>query len=159
MLSSAADALPAGEGWRVPQDEYAGSSRGPMRLKRTIAAVVALASMALATDGLAQGVAAPSAEALRVTWRPREYGVVPAIEGEVQNDSPFRVSAVRLRVEGFDASGQSVGETSTWTFGNIAPGGRGHFVVPPLPRATTYRITVSAFDRVSREQPASPQSP
>ena len=65
----------------------------------------------------------------------------------------------QLRVEGYDAGGQSVGETSTWTFGNIAPGGRGHFVVPPLPRATTYRITVSAFDRVSRQEPSNIQSP
>lgn len=127
--------------------------------KRMISVVIALALMALATDGLAQGTTAPSGEGLRVTWQPRAYGVLPAIEGQVQNDSPFRVSAVRLRVEGFDASGQSVGETSTWTFGNIAPGGRGHFVVPPLPRATTYRITVSAFDRVSREELSSTQSP
>lgn len=110
-------------------------------------------------DVLAQGAAAPSVDALRVTWQPRQYAVVPAIEGYVQNDTAFRVSSVRLRVEGFDADGQSVGETSTWAFGTIPPGGRGHFVVPPVPRATTYRITVAAFDRVSREEPPSTQSP
>jgi hypothetical protein len=120
--------------------------------------VSVLACLTSATDGLAQGTAAPS-EALRVTWQPRQYGVRPAIEGQVQNDTQFWVSAVRLSVEGFDASGQPVGQTSTWTFGNIAPGGRGHFVVPPLPRATTYRITVTSFDRVSRQEPVSTQSP
>jgi hypothetical protein len=120
--------------------------------------VIMLAFMTWATDGLAQGTAAPS-EALRVTWQPRQYGVRPAIEGQVQNDTQFWISAVRLSVEGFDASGQSVGHTSTWTFGNIAPGGRGHFVVATLPGATTYRITVSAFDRVSRQEPAGTQSP
>jgi hypothetical protein len=120
--------------------------------------VIVLAFMTSATDGLAQGTAGPS-EALRVTWQQREYGVRPAIEGQVQNHTQFWISAVRLSVEGFDASGQPVGQTSTWTFGNIAPGSRGHFVVPPLPRATTYRITVSAFDRVSRQEPVSTQSP
>lgn len=123
-------------------------------------AIVALALLAgLATDVLAQGTAAPSADALRVTWQPRQYTVVPAIEGYVQNDTVFRVSSVRLRVEGLDGSGQSVGETSTWAFGTIPPGGRGHFVVPTVPGATTYRITVSSFDRVSREQLPDTQSP
>jgi hypothetical protein len=112
-----------------------------------------------ATDVLAQGTAAPTVDALRVTWQRRQYTVVPAIEGYVQNESPFRVSAVRLRVEGFDASGQTVGETSTWAFGTIPPGGRGHFVVPTVPGATTYRITVAAFDRVSREPLPDTQSP
>src|SRR5687767_8992417 len=84
---------------------------------------------ASATDGMAQGTGTPSGDALRVTWQPRQYAVVPVIEGYVQNDTVFRVSSVRLRIEGFDGSGQSVGETSTWTFGTIAPGGRGHFVV------------------------------
>jgi hypothetical protein len=77
--------------------------------------------------------------------------VVPALEGRVQNDLPFRITAVRLRVEGFDDAGQPVGETSTWAFGSIPAGGQGHFVVPPLPRAATYRITVAGFDRVARE--------
>jgi hypothetical protein len=123
-----------------------------------LSGVIVLTLMALATDGLAQGATA-AGETLRVTWQRREFGVLPAIEGQVQNDSRFWVSAVRLRVEGFDGSGQSVGQTSTWTFGNIAPGGRGYFVVPSLAGATTYRITVSAFERISREEPVSTQSP
>ena len=123
-------------------------------------AIVALTGVpGFATDALAQGTAAPSADGLRVAWQPRQYTVVPAIEGYVQNESVLRVSAVRLRVEGLDASGQSVGETSTWAFGTIPPGGRGHFVVPTVPGATTYRITVAAFDRVSREQLPDTQSP
>jgi hypothetical protein len=121
--------------------------------------LLALVVSASPADVGAQPTAAPPADALRVTWQPREYAVVPAIEGYVQNDTPFRVSSVRLRVEGFDANGQPVGETSTWAFGSIAPGGRGHFVVPPVPRAATHRITVSGFDRVSREEPPGSQSP
>jgi hypothetical protein len=120
---------------------------------------LALLLSASTSVALAQGIGTPSDEGLRVTWQPRQYAVVPVIEGYVENVTAFRVSAVRLRIEGFDASGQSVGETSTWTFGSIAPGGRGHFVVPPVPRASTYRITVASFDRVSREEPAGTQSP
>jgi hypothetical protein len=122
-----------------------------------ISLIVVTVLIALSTDAWAQSMTAVPVDAFQVTWQPRQYGVLPAIEGHVHNDTAYRVSAVRLRVEGFDASGQSVGQTSTWTFGNIAPGGRAHFVVAPLPGATTYRITVSAFDRVSREEPA--QSP
>jgi hypothetical protein len=77
----------------------------------------------------------------------------------VENHSAFRVNSVRLRVEGFDGNAQAVGETSTWVFGSIPPRGRGHFVVPPVPRATTHRITVAGFDRVSREEPVDTQSP
>ena len=122
------------------------------------APLAVLLVLVLATGALAQSPST-SADVLRVTWQPRPYSVVPTIEGEVQNDSAFWVSSVRLQVEGFDASGQSVGQTSTWTFGNIAPGGRGHFVVPTLPRAATYRINVSGFDRVSRGVPSSIESP
>jgi hypothetical protein len=132
-------------------------TRTDMLLTCTILMLAVL--LGSATDVLAQGTAAPSSDALRVTWQPRQYTVVPAIEGYVQNESVFRVSAVRLRVEGFDASGQSVGETSTWAFGTIPPGGRGHFVVPTVPGATTYRISVASFDRVSREQLPDTQSP
>jgi hypothetical protein len=107
--------------------------------------------MVSVTGAGAQGAGESSAPPFRVTWQPRAYGVVPALEGRVQNDLPFRITAVRLRVEGFDDAGQPVGETSTWAFGSIPAGGQGHFVVPPLPRAATYRITVAGFDRVARE--------
>jgi hypothetical protein len=127
-------------------------------MTRSAPPLAVLLLLILATGALAQSPST-SADALRVTWQRRPYSVVPAIEGEVQNDSAFWVSAVRLQVEGFDASGEPVGQTSTWTFGNIAPGGRGYFVVPTLPRAATYRISVSAFDRVSRGEPSSIQSP
>jgi|RhiMetdeSRZDD1v2_1073273.scaffolds.fasta_scaffold2117636_1 hypothetical protein len=111
-------------------------------------------SMTVADAG---GFIEPSASAFRVTWQPRAYGMMPGLEGRVENDSSFRVNAVRLRVEGFDDAGQPVGETSTWVFGSIPARGQGHFVVPSIPRAATYRITVSAFDRVAREDP--PQGP
>ncbi len=127
--------------------------------KRALSGAVVLMVVALAGTALAQDPNAASEETLRVTWQPRAFGVVPTLEGQVQNDSRFWVSAVRLRVEGFDEGGEPVGERSAWTFGNIAPGGRGYFVVPSLPRAKTYRITVSGFDRVSGGIPRAPESP
>jgi len=65
----------------------------------------------------------------RVSWKPSTHRVASRIEGHVYNDSPYRVTAVRLRVQGVDA------ETS--------------FVVEAIPGAVTYRIAVLAFDVVS----------
>jgi hypothetical protein len=144
--------------WRGTAQQRFPWRRRLKRMTRLAPSLVALLVLLLAAGAFAQSPST-SADALRVTWQPRPYSVVPSIEGEVQNDSPFWVSAVRLQVEGFDASGEPVGQTSTWTFGNIAPGGRGHFVLPPLPRAATYRISVSAFDRVSRGAPPGIESP
>jgi hypothetical protein len=127
------------------------------RLRLDVACVAgALSLLASITLADARGTIEPSDAGFRVTWQRREYGVKPALEGRVENASPFRVNAVRLRVEGFDGAGHPVGETSTWVFGSIPAGGQGHFVVPTIPGAATYRITVAAFDRVAREEPQSP---
>ena len=130
-------------------------------MRRRLRVYVASVAGALALTGSmptadAGGTTEPSASVpFRVTWEQRTYGVA-GLEGRVQNDSPFRVNSVRLRVEGLDDAGQPVGETSTWVIGSIPARGQGHFVVRPIPRAVTYRITVSAFDRVAREEPQSP---
>lgn len=99
-------------------------------------------------------VASPSD--FRVTWQRRAYSVAGGFEGRVQNESAFRVTAVRLRIEGVDEGGNAVGETSTWVFGSIPARGQGHFVFPAIPRAVTYRVTVAGFDRVAREDVQSP---
>jgi hypothetical protein len=91
-----------------------------------------------------------------VTWERRAYSAAGGLEGRVQNDSFYRVNSLRLRIEGLDEAGNAVGETSTWVFGSIPAHGQGHFVAPSIPRAVTYRITVTGFDRVAREEPQSP---
>ncbi|HEX3175603.1 MAG TPA: FxLYD domain-containing protein [Methylomirabilota bacterium] len=126
-----------------------------MNRTRDVVVAALLALLAAPVASHAQ-TATDGARPFRVTWERRAYGVRPALEGEVANDSEFRINSVRLRIEGFDDDGQPVGETSTWAFGSIPAHGQGHFVAPAIPRATTYRITVTGFNRVAREDVQSP---
>jgi hypothetical protein len=114
----------------------------------TLIGAITLAHAAGASEAL------PSA--FRVTWQRRAYSVAGGFEGRVENDTPYRVSSVRLRIEGLDEGEHRVGETSTWVFGSIPARGLGFFVFTGIPRAVTYRISVISFDRVAREEPQSP---
>jgi len=88
----------------------------------------------------------------QVRWAPPTAGVVSSIKGSVFNDSPYRVTDVRLQVEGLDADRHSIGRTLVWAFGDIAPGGETSFVAEPMPGAVNYRITVVSYDLVSLGQ-------
>ena len=76
----------------------------------------------------------------------------PTISGTVYNGSSYRVTNVRLRVEGLDAEGKLVGHRLTWAYGSISPGATTSFVVERVSSATDYRITVQSFDLVSMGQ-------
>jgi hypothetical protein len=88
----------------------------------------------------------------RVSWAPPTDGVVSSIKGSVFNDSPYRVTDVRLQIEGLDPDRQPVGRTLAWAMGDIAPGGETFFVAEPVPGAVGYRITVVSYDLVSLGQ-------
>lgn len=83
-----------------------------------------------------------------MSWESRKHGTTPALEGYVYNDWVFRVSDVRLRIEGLDADSRPVGETVAWTFHSIAPGDRAYFVSPTVAGAAGYRVTVAWFNVV-----------
>ena len=51
----------------------------------------------------------PAADAFRVSWQRETDPVAPRIVGRVHNDSPFRVTDVRLEVQGLDANRQGRG--------------------------------------------------
>jgi hypothetical protein len=85
-----------------------------------------------------------------VSWAPGHLS--DRIEGRVRNGSRFRVTDVRLQVEGLDADGQPVGRMFVWAFGDIRPGGETSFVVDGMRGAATYRIAVDSFDIVSGPQ-------
>jgi hypothetical protein len=84
-----------------------------------------------------------------VSWGPETDHVTSRIEGRVHNDTGFRVTDVRLQVEGLDADRHPVGRTFAWALGDIAPGGATSFVAERMPAAVTYRIVVYSFDVVS----------
>ncbi|MGH7392221.1 MAG: FxLYD domain-containing protein [Candidatus Rokuibacteriota bacterium] len=108
-----------------------------------------LALVLLATAARGQSQDSRASGWFRVSWERPVYSLVPRIAGQVHNDSPFRVTAVRLRVEGLDADSRPVGQAFVWALGAIEPGGRTTFAVEPMPGAVTYRIAVASFDVVS----------
>jgi hypothetical protein len=85
----------------------------------------------------------------RVSWVPPTDGVVSTIKGSVFNDSPYRVTNVRLQLEGLNADHHPVGRRLAWAVGDIESGGETFFAAEPLPGAVSYRITVVSYDLVS----------
>jgi hypothetical protein len=77
----------------------------------------------------------PATGSFRVRWEPRMDGPAGRIQGHVYNDSPLRVTDVRLRVEGLSADDHPVGKTFAWALGDIVPGGETTFVVDGMPGA------------------------
>jgi len=108
-----------------------------------------LALMVVATTSWSQEQRAPATDAFRVSWEQEADPVTRRIEGRVHNDSRFRVTDVRLQVEGLDAGSRSVGRTYAWALGDIAPGEDTSFFTEAVPGAVTYQITVISYDVVS----------
>ena len=85
------------------------------------ALAVGLAVVLLATAASAQD---HPAGAFKVRWEPRGAGGVPMIDGLVHNDSPYRVTNVRLQIEGLDAGDRPVGLALAWRSGTSLRAGR-----------------------------------
>jgi hypothetical protein len=122
-------------------------------IERSLTVAVALILAVSTTPAWAQNFGGSPAPWFHVTWNNRGYGSVPTIEGYVQNASPFRVTNVRLQIDGLDGGGRSVAQAFGWTFGDIAPGDRGYFTAPAIPGATAYQISVASFDVISSGGP------
>ena len=122
-------------------------------IERSLTVAVALIVAVSTTPAWAQNFGGSPAPWFHVTWNNRGYGSVPTIEGYVQNASPFRVTNVRLQIDGLDGGGRPVAQAFGWTFGDIAPGDRGYFTAPAIPGATAYQISVASFDVISSGGP------
>src|SRR5207245_9913378 len=66
---------------------------------------------------------------------PRGLGVA----GYVYNGLPWRITNVRLRVDGVDANGTVTASASGWVVGAVKAGDRGYFYVSLLASATGSR--------------------
>ena len=117
--------------------------------RRSLVPAVALVLLATTAWGQVVDPAAPGW--FRVSWTPPE-GAVSTLKGSVFNDSPYRVTDVRLQIEGLDAERHPVGHRLAWAIGDIVPGGETWFAAEPLPGAVTYQITVVSYDLVSLGQ-------
>lgn len=106
----------------------------------------------LTTAASAQSGDALARQWFRVRWTPPTEGTTPTLAGHVFNGSPYRVTDVRLRVEGFSADHRRIGQVFTWALGDIDAGGESPFSVEAIPGAVTYQVDVVSFDLVSRER-------
>jgi hypothetical protein len=124
--------------------------------RRRARAVVLFATILLlsltATAGWGQDEPQTRTSWFRVSWHWRPGALPSSIEGSVYNDSPFRVTDVRLQVEGLDTQNHHVGERLAWAIGDIVPGGDTAYVTETIPGAVDYRVTVVSFDLVARER-------
>jgi hypothetical protein len=115
--------------------------------------------MVLALAALVVGSAVPGAAAelqplntgwervFTVNWQPAEYRGRPAVEGYVNNVSPYHTGNIRVLIESLDAAGKVTNQHIAWLPGDMVGGGRLFFQVPTAP-APAYRVRVFSYDRI-----------
>lgn len=85
--------------------------------------------------------------------RPPPYLSGSVATGRVTNDSNYRLTNVRLRLDAADAAGQPLAPTFGWVQGDVPARGRGWFRILVPPNAATLSVSVVGFDLVSIESP------
>lgn len=117
-------------------------------------AAALLVAVLLAASSSAQD-ATPSGTFLRVQWHVIELPepVHIKLEGYVYNDSPIRVTDVRLHVVERDSAARAVGEAWGWVFGDVPARDSAYFAIPLETVADTYDVAVVSFDGVANEAP------
>jgi hypothetical protein len=93
----------------------------------------------------------PSTTTLMAGWERRftvEWTVTPEhngfrrVEGHVSNLDGERAQSLRLLARAVDSQGQVQGQQITWVQGGLGGFGRANFVIPRLPEANSYVVTV-----------------
>ncbi len=97
----------------------------------------------------AQGEGVPAGPGFRVESEAKGGPRGWIVSGYVYNDSIYRLTNVRLRVDVLDDSGRIIEHGMGWVFGDLPQGDRAYFVVPVPVKGTSYRVTVDSFNRVS----------
>ncbi len=132
-------------------------SHTPVVMMRILTFGLALALLATTAWGQTRPTGEEGAQTwFRVSWAPPTDGA-GTLKGSVFNDSQYRVTDVRLQIEGLDADRHLVGRRLAWAIGDIPAAGETFFTTEPLPGAVNYRITVISWDLVSLDR--APQAP
>jgi hypothetical protein len=101
------------------------------------------------TDGAAQPLTPhfPAWERyFDVSWEPFERRGRPWLSGYVVSKYGATASRVKLLVESLDSAGQIVGQRVEWLGSTVPVFSRAYFEVPAPQPASTYRVSVFAFD-------------
>src|SRR4026207_1611168 len=68
-----------------------------------------------------------------VNWQPSQYRGKPAVEGYVNNISPYSTTNIRIIVDSMGAGGQVTHQQIAYLPGDLLGGGRIFFQVPTQP--------------------------
>jgi hypothetical protein len=132
-----------------------------MAMRRRVFAITAVVSVLAAATGVAAQTLAPHLPGweryFTVSWEPFERRGQPYLGGYLVSSYGVMATRVQLLVDSLDASGQIVGQRVEWLPGGNLPGfSRTYFEVPIRQRASSYRVSVYAFDFVQSAQIESP---
>ena len=74
----------------------------------------------------------------------------PVVSGYIYNmNGGLPAGSMQLSIERLNATGQVIGNSSTWVLGGVPAGSRAYFSAPVEP-AESYRVQVLSFDWVGR---------
>jgi hypothetical protein len=121
--------------------------RGRGRAMRPVAVLLALLGASSAGLAGAQVSGRPAEQDLRLQWAAGEdRRGRPVVTGYIYNQrAGSYATSVRLLVEALDTSGQVVGSTTGFVFGDVPPSDRSYFEVKAPAKAASYRVTVQTF--------------
>jgi len=122
--------------------------RSPMR-RRVLVTVAVLGVLATATVVLAQQLTPhfPAWERyFTVSWQTFERQGRPYLSGYVTNQYGAGAGRVQLLIDALDGSNRVVAQRVEWLAGDVGPFSRRYFEVPAPQPASTYRVSVFAFD-------------
>ena len=130
-----------------------------MRLR--VLAITALVGTLVASTGVAAQSLTPHFPAweryFTVSWEAFERSRRPYRGGYIASSFGVTATRVQLLVDGLDSSGQIVAQRVDWLGGGNLPGfSRTYFEVPIRQQASSYRVSVFAFDFVQSAQIESP---
>ena len=83
-------------------------------------------------------------------WQAGERHGQAVVYGHIFNNAGFTAANVRLLVEGLDDKGQVLSQSIGWLGTQLTAGTTAPFEVPAAARASTYRVSVFAFDWLQR---------
>jgi hypothetical protein len=128
-------------------------SRGRLDIVVSCALLAATLTLFPAAAALAQ-VASDLAAALHVDLdESQPYLPGPRATGHVTNDSSYRLTNVRLRLDATDAAGQALPPAFGWVSGDVPAHGQGWFRIQVPPNAVHLSVSVIGFDLVSVQSP------
>ena len=111
--------------------------------------IAGLFGVLAAHAAVAQRLTTPSPaweRSFTVSWEAFERRGQPQLRGYVVNRYGAPAAGIQLLVESLDASGRIVAQRVEWLGGGLGPFSRRYFEVPVPQPASSYRVSVYAFD-------------